>query len=209
MGTKPLRHLRFARCHCPLSALACHLPRPGESFLVGEALAFRDVFRQTQISFLENDTSLPRAPTLGELAPQASERASPVKLLQRRCDTMALTNRACIAVFFVFCQHPCPLRHGFAVPPCPLSALACHLPRPGESFKVRGFGIPHHFREIPETDKIPETPANSTGTVILIYPTRVCFARVSRHKFVTFCWWGAQTLGGYIGQSLQEMADFG
>ena len=52
------------------------------------------------------------------------------------------------------------------------------------------------FREIPETDKIPETPANSTGTVILIYPTRVCFARVSRHKFVTFCWWSAQTFGG-------------
>ena len=65
------------------------------------------------------------------------------------------------------------------------------------------------FRKVPETDKIPETPANATGTVILIYPTRVCFARVSRHKFVTFCWWGAQTLGGYIGQSLQEMADFG
>ena len=42
------------------------------------------------------------------------------------------------------------------------------------------------FREIPETDKIPETPANSTGTVILIYPTRVCFARVSRRKF-RFC----------------------
>ena len=52
------------------------------------------------------------------------------------------------------------------------------------------------FREIPETDKIPETPANATGIVILIYPTRVCFARVSRHKFVTFCWWSAQTFGG-------------
>ena len=50
MGTKPLRPLRFARCHCPLSALACHLPRPGESFLVGEALAFRDVFQQTSIN---------------------------------------------------------------------------------------------------------------------------------------------------------------
>lgn len=56
--------------------------------------------------------------------------------------------------------------------------------------------ILQRFREIPETDKIPETPANSTGTVILIYPTRVCFARVSRHKFVTFCWWSAQTFGG-------------
>ena len=52
------------------------------------------------------------------------------------------------------------------------------------------------FRGVPETDEIPETPANSTGIVILIYPTRVCFARVSRHKFVTFCWWSAQTFGG-------------
>ena len=38
--------------------------------LAGEALAFRDVFQQTQISFIENETSLPRAPTLGELARQ-------------------------------------------------------------------------------------------------------------------------------------------
>lgn len=65
------------------------------------------------------------------------------------------------------------------------------------------------FPGVPETDEIPETPANLTDIVILIYPTCVCFARVSRHKSVTFCWWSAQTLGGYIGQSLQEMADFG
>ena len=38
--------------------------------LAGEALAFRDVFQQTQISFIENETSLPRAPLLGELARQ-------------------------------------------------------------------------------------------------------------------------------------------
>ena len=38
--------------------------------LVGEALAFRDVFQQTQIGFIENDTSLPRAPLPGELARQ-------------------------------------------------------------------------------------------------------------------------------------------
>ena len=56
--------------------------------------------------------------------------------------------------------------------------------------------VSQRFREIPETDKIPETPANATGIVILIYPTRVCFARVSRHKFVTFCLWSAQTFGG-------------
>ena len=49
----------------PTSSL-CSMPPP----LVGEALAFRDVFQQTQISFIENDTSLPRAPLPGELARQ-------------------------------------------------------------------------------------------------------------------------------------------
>ena len=50
---KPLRHLR-SRSMPPL--------------LSGEALAFRDVFQQTKISFIENETSLPRAPLPGELA---------------------------------------------------------------------------------------------------------------------------------------------
>ena len=50
---KPLRHLR-SRSMPPL--------------LSGEALAFRDVFQQTQIGFIENETSLPRAPLPGELA---------------------------------------------------------------------------------------------------------------------------------------------
>ena len=36
--------------------------------LSGEALAFRRVFQQTQIGFIENETSLPRAPLLGELS---------------------------------------------------------------------------------------------------------------------------------------------
>ena len=40
------------------------------ALLVGEALAFRDVFQKTRIGFIENETSLPRAPTLGELARQ-------------------------------------------------------------------------------------------------------------------------------------------
>ena len=56
---KLLRHLRSRSMPPPLS---------------GEALAFRDVFQQNQISFIENETSLPRAPLPGELAPQASER---------------------------------------------------------------------------------------------------------------------------------------
>ena len=36
--------------------------------LAGEALAFRHVFQQVPISFSENETSLPRAPLLGELS---------------------------------------------------------------------------------------------------------------------------------------------
>ena len=37
--------------------------------LVGEALAFRDVFQQTQIGFIENETSLPKAPLIGKTPP--------------------------------------------------------------------------------------------------------------------------------------------
>ena len=58
-SVQPLRHLRSRS-----------MPPP----LVGEALAFRRVFQQAPISFIENETSLPRAPLPGELAPQASER---------------------------------------------------------------------------------------------------------------------------------------
>ena len=36
--------------------------------LSGEALAFRRVFQQNQISFIEHETSLPRAPLPGELS---------------------------------------------------------------------------------------------------------------------------------------------
>ena len=50
---KPLRHLRS---------------RERRPLLSGEALAFRRVFQQNQISFIENETSLPRAPLPGELA---------------------------------------------------------------------------------------------------------------------------------------------
>ena len=37
--------------------------------LVGEALAFRDVFQQTQIGFIENEISLPKAPLIGKTPP--------------------------------------------------------------------------------------------------------------------------------------------
>ena len=87
--------------------------------LVGEALAFRDVFQQAPVSFIENETSLPRALPLGELARQRLRGQARPNKTRKHSDTMSLTNRACIAVLFAFCQHPCPLRHGFAVPPLP------------------------------------------------------------------------------------------
>ena len=51
-------------CTTSPSSSLCSMP----PLLVGEALAFRDVFRQPQIGFIENETSLPRAPLQGELA---------------------------------------------------------------------------------------------------------------------------------------------
>ena len=52
------------RCETSPSSSLRSMPPP----LAGEALAFRDVFQQTQIRFIENETSLPRAPLPGELS---------------------------------------------------------------------------------------------------------------------------------------------
>ena len=76
-------------------------------------MAFRKVYcyRQRLLKvFSENETSLPRACPLGELARQRLRGQARQNKTRKRSDTMSLTNRACIAVFFVFCQHPCPLR---------------------------------------------------------------------------------------------------
>ena len=51
-------------CETSPSSSLRSMPPP----LVGEALAFRDVFQQTQIGFIENETSLPRALLPGELS---------------------------------------------------------------------------------------------------------------------------------------------
>ena len=112
--TSPSR-LRFARCHCPLSALACHLPRPGESFLVGEALAFRDVFQQTQISFIENETSLPRALLPGELSSGSeTERLDKGRLSSERNNAgAALYN---LSDIFALLDATSPSRGGFGIP---------------------------------------------------------------------------------------------
>ena len=78
--------------------------------LVGEALAFRDVFQQTQIGFIENETSLPRALPLGELARQRLRGQARQNKTRKHSDTMALTSRVRIAVCLALWQHPCPLR---------------------------------------------------------------------------------------------------
>ena len=83
--------------------------------LVGEALAFRDVFQQMQISFIENDTSLPRAPLLGELAPQASERLDKGRLsIERNNAGAALYN---LSVIFASLDATVPFRHLRATSP--------------------------------------------------------------------------------------------
>ena len=57
-GNGPLYNLSVAYAtSAPLLALSCHLPRPGESFLVGETLAKPETLQ-----------GLPRAPLQGELA---------------------------------------------------------------------------------------------------------------------------------------------
>ena len=81
--------------------------------LVGEALASRHVFDDfaaAPFGFSENVTSLPRALPLGELARQRLRGQARQNKTRKHSDTMSLTNRACIAVFFVLWQHPCPLR---------------------------------------------------------------------------------------------------
>ena len=97
----------FAFCQHPCPLRHCFaMPPPPK----GEALAFRDVFQQAPVSFIENETSLPRALPLGELARQRLRGQARQNKTRKHSDTMSLTNRACIAVFFAFCQHPCPLR---------------------------------------------------------------------------------------------------
>ena len=98
--------------------------------LSGEALAFRDVFRQTQISFIENETSLPRAPLVGKtppaggggtqvpkgerLAPQASERLDKGRLSSERNNAgAALYN---LSVIFASLDATSPSRGGFGIP---------------------------------------------------------------------------------------------
>ena len=77
-------------------------------------MAFRRVFQQTQIRFIENETSLPRAPLPGELAPQASERLDKGRLSSERNNAgAALYN---LSVIFASLDATSPSRGGFGIP---------------------------------------------------------------------------------------------
>ena len=99
-AAKPLRHLRSRS-----------MPPP----LVGEALAFRDVFQQTQISFIENETSLPMAPLPGELLSGCeTERLDKGRLSSERNNAgAALYN---LSVIFASLDATSPSRGGFGIP---------------------------------------------------------------------------------------------
>ena len=83
--------------------------------LSGEALAFRRVFQQTQISFIENETSLPRAPLPGELASGCeTERLDKGRLSSERNNAgAALYN---LSDIFASLDATSPSRGGFGIP---------------------------------------------------------------------------------------------
>ena len=83
--------------------------------LAGEALAFRRVFQQNQISFIENETSLPRAPLPGELASGCeTERLDKGRLSSERNNAgAALYN---LSDIFASLDATSPSRGGFGIP---------------------------------------------------------------------------------------------
>ena len=83
--------------------------------LSGEALAFRDVFQQTQISFIENETSLPRAPLPGELSSGCeTERLDKERLSSEQNNAgAALYN---LSDIFASLDATSPSRGGFGIP---------------------------------------------------------------------------------------------
>ena len=78
-------------------------------------MAFRDVFQQTQIGFIENETSLPRAPLPGELASVSeTERLDQGRLSSERNNAgAALYN---LSVIFASLDATSPSRGGFGIP---------------------------------------------------------------------------------------------
>ena len=78
-------------------------------------MAFRDVFQQAPISFIENETSLPRALLLGELSSGCeTERLDKGRLSAKRNNAgAALYN---LSVIFASLDATSPSRRGFGIP---------------------------------------------------------------------------------------------
>ena len=78
-------------------------------------MAFRDVFQQTQIGFIENETSLPRAPLPGELASGSETERLDQGLLssERNNAGAALYN---LSDIFASLDATSPVRRGFGIP---------------------------------------------------------------------------------------------
>ena len=78
-------------------------------------MAFRRVFQQNQISFIENETSLPRAPLPGELASVSeTERLDKGRLSSERNNAgAALYN---LSDIFASLDATSPSRGGFGIP---------------------------------------------------------------------------------------------
>ena len=111
--------------------------------LVGEALAFRRVFQQNQISFIENETSLPRAPLIGKTPPAGGGGTQVPKgeRLSSECETERLYEEqlhleltAMRTLFVRVRVSLCVLLF--------VSILALSVCSADTSPKVRGFGIP-------------------------------------------------------------------
>ena len=96
----------FAFCQhpCPLRLLRRHL---SQSERLWHSVTFSS---KRKSSFIENETSLPRALPLGELARQRLRGQARPNKTRKHSDTMALTSRVRIAVCLALWQHPCPLR---------------------------------------------------------------------------------------------------
>ena len=83
--------------------------------LLGEALAFRDVFQQAPVSFIENETSLPRAPLPGELASDSeTERLDKGRRSVKRDNAGAAPYN--LSVIFASLDATSPSRGGFGIP---------------------------------------------------------------------------------------------
>ena len=114
-------------------------------------MAFRDVFQQTQIGFIENEISLPRAPLPGELSSGCeTERLDKGRLSSERNNAgAALYN---LSVIIASLDAASPVRRGFGSPFC---------------FQADSIGFIENEISLPRAPLIEKTPpAGGGGTQV-------------------------------------------